>query len=210
MSLADIRRSYERDTLNENSLPESPIIQIEAWVEQAIQAGLPDATAMALATSNADSRPSVRMVLLKECDEEGLVFFTNTASRKGRELSANPSASALFFWPGLERQIRVEGRVSPIPAADSDAYFQSRPLGSRIGAWASPQSREISREALEERVAHYQEKFGDHPPRPPHWGGLRLIPDYVEFWQGRPCRLHDRLAYTLKPDGRWSLGRLAP
>ncbi len=210
MSLADIRRSYERAELHESTLPASPLIQLQAWLDDAIRAGMLDPTAMTLATSDAQGRPSARTVLLKECDDHGLVFFTNLESRKGRELAANPQACALFFWPGMERQVRVEGKVSPIADAESDAYYRSRPLGSRIGAWASPQSQPISPADLEARVKHFQDTLGEDPARPPYWGGLRLHPTYVEFWQGRPSRLHDRLVYTRTPDGQWSLGRLAP
>lgn len=210
MSVADIRRSYDWSELSESTLAADPITQLGTWVQEAIVAGLIDPTAMSLATVDATGRPSVRIVLLKSYDEHGLVFFTNYESRKGRELAANPQASVLFYWPGLERQIRLEGQVSKISAAESDAYYHSRPLASQLGAWASPQSQPISREQLEARMRHYTETLGEHPQRPPFWGGYRLAPDYVEFWQGRASRLHDRFIYTRDRAGHWQHARLAP
>lgn len=210
MPVADIRRSYDWSELRENTMADTPIQQLEVWVNDAIKAGAIDPTAMTLATVDAHGRPSARIVLLKSYGEKGLVFYTNYESRKGHDLDANPHAALLFYWPGLERQIRVEGRVGKTPAAESDDYFHSRPLASRISAWASPQSQEISREDLEARMTQYTQSLGDQPARPPHWGGYTLEPDYFEFWQGRASRLHDRLTYTLDGKGHWARARLAP
>ncbi|HLR78238.1 MAG TPA: pyridoxamine 5'-phosphate oxidase, partial [Burkholderiaceae bacterium] len=174
------------------------------------KAGAIDPTAMTLATVDAHGRPSARIVLLKDYGERGLTFYTNYESRKGQDLSQNPDAALLFYWPGLERQIRVEGRVSKTPDTDSDDYFRSRPLGSRISAWASPQSREISRPDLDARMTHCLQSLGDNPSRPPWWGGYTLQPAYFEFWQGRANRLHDRLTYKLDSKGQWARTRLAP
>lgn len=210
MSVADIRRSYDWSELHENTMADTPAVQIDAWINDAINAGAIDPTAMTLATVGSDGRPSARIVLLKSHDQKGLVFFTNYTSRKGDELAEHPGACLLFYWPGLERQIRVEGQVSKIPGSESDDYYHSRPLASRLSAWASPQSQPITRDDLEARMAHYQNTLGEHPSRPPFWGGYRLKPDYVEFWQGRACRLHDRLIYTLASNGTWTRTRLAP
>lgn len=210
MSVADIRRSYDWSELHENSMADSPIAQLDVWINDAIKARAIDPTAMTLATVDAYGRPSARIVLLKSYDDDGLVFFTNYMSRKGHELAENPNASLLFYWPGLERQIRAEGRIEKTSDSESDDYFLSRPLASRISAWASPQSEAISREDLDARMAHYQDKFGENPERPPFWGGYRLSPVYFEFWQGRANRLHDRLTYTLDSAKRWTRSRLAP
>ncbi|MNN49121.1 Pyridoxine/pyridoxamine 5'-phosphate oxidase [compost metagenome] len=166
---------------------------------------------MTLATVGADGQPSARIVLLKGIDDRGFTFFTNYESRKGLDLAANPRAALLFHWVQLERQVRVEGRVEKVADDESDAYFASRPLGSRVGAWASEQSREVpGRDVLEQRELEYRSKFGDNPPRPPHWGGYRLVPTAMEFWQGRPSRLHDRIAYRVQPGGAWQIVRLSP
>lgn len=210
MSVADIRRSYDWSELHESSMAESPIAQLDAWINDAITAGAIDPTATTLSTVDANNRPSARIVLLKDYNEDGLVFFTNYLSRKGHDLDANPNASLLFYWPGLERQIRVEGPVVKALDSESDAYYRSRPLASRISAWASPQSEAISRDDLDARMARYSESLGESPERPPFWGGYRLKPIYFEFWQGRANRLHDRLAYTLDSSQRWTRSRLAP
>ena len=166
---------------------------------------------MTVATVGENGRPSSRPVLIKGCDERGVVWYTNYNSRKGRELEANPFAALQFHWIELERVVRIEGRVEKASAEESDAYFASRPLGHRVGAWASPQSEVIpGRSTIVARAAEYGLKFGLHPPRPPHWGGYRVVPDYWEFWQGRASRLHDRIAYRLQPDGYWTRERLAP
>ena len=208
MSIADLRNSYEKNTLLESSVAGDPISQFSAWFEQALNGGDNEPNAMTLATADAQGRPSARIVLLKGIDDDGLVFFTNYQSRKGSELTANPHASLLFFWPCLERQVRFEGKVERISAQESDAYFNSRPLGSRIGAWASPQSQAVTRDELEARWQQYAEQLGEQPPRPEHWGGFRLRPEYVVFWQGRPSRMHDRLVYERNNAG-WQLSRLA-
>lgn len=210
MSIADIRKSYEKFELVESSAGDNPFELFTTWFNQALKAELPDANAMTLATVASDGRPSARIVLLKGYDDAGFTFFTNYESRKGREIAGNPRASLLFFWPGLERQIRIEGTLQKVDAAESDAYFASRPLGSRIGAWASPQSQPITREELEQRSADFTQRLGDNPARPPHWGGYRLAPQAIEFWQGRPSRLHDRLYFTRSPEGQWNRTRLAP
>jgi pyridoxamine 5'-phosphate oxidase len=208
--VADLRKSYERDELDESAAADQPIAQFERWLTEAITARLPEPNAMTLATVSAGGRPSTRVVLIKGVDERGIVWYTNYQSRKGRELDAHPQAALQFHWVELERVVRIEGLVSKVDAAESDAYFASRPLDSRIGAWASPQSEVItSRAVLVAQAAKVAARHGLHPPRPPHWGGFRLAPDYFEFWQGRRSRLHDRLRYRLI-DGAWLRDRLAP
>ena len=210
MSVADLRQKYEKFELLEASLATTPLEQFTLWFNDALQAAVPEPNAMTLATTTPDGHPSARIVLLKGFDENGFMFFTNYASRKGQELAANPFASLLFFWPQLERQVRLEGSIEKVSAAESDEYFQSRPLGSRIGAWVSPQSQPITRAELEARQLALTESLGAEPPRPEHWGGYRLKPDYIEFWQGRPSRLHDRLAFQRGSDENWARTRLAP
>ena len=192
-SIADLRKSYERAELDEAASQADPLHQFESWLQQALDGQLPEPNAMTLATVGADGRPSTRVVLIKGCDERGIVWYTNYGSRKGLELQANPFAALQFHWVELERVVRIEGRVEQVSADESDGYFASRPLDSRIGAWASPQSQVItSRAVLVANAARYGAQFLLRPPRPAHWGGFRLAPDSWEFWQGRPSRLHDR------------------
>ena len=210
-SIADLRKSYERAELNEDASSAAPGQQFSKWLEEAIAAQLPEPNAMTLATVGSDLRPSTRVVLIKGLDERGIVWFTNYDSRKGRELAGNPHAALQFHWVELERVVRIEGRVEKISDEESDAYFHSRPLDSRIGAWASPQSEVISsRSVLVANAAKFGAQFLLQPPRPPHWGGYRLLADRWEFWQGRRSRLHDRLRYTQQAGGNWLRERLAP
>ncbi len=210
MSIADLRREYMRASLDEADTDENPIRQFERWFHEALQADVPEPNAMSVSTVGADGRPSSRILLLKDMSANGFTWFTNYESRKGRELQANPHAALLFFWIELERQVRIEGRVERVSAAESDAYFQSRPLGSRVGAIASAQSRTIdNRQALEQHFQHTERQCGENPPRPAHWGGYRLVPDAMEFWQGRSSRLHDRILYT-RHEGGWQRQRLQP
>ncbi len=211
ITLAELRNDYARGSLDEQHVDADPIRQFQLWFQQALDAQVPEPNSMTLATVDEQGQPSARIVLVKGADERGFVFFTNYESRKGHDLAINPRASLLFYWIELERQVRIEGKVEKTSAHESDAYFASRPLGSRIGAWASEQSREIAgRTLLEEREKAFAERFGDHPPRPPHWGGYRLVPAKIEFWQGRPSRLHDRILYTRNADASWQISRLAP
>ncbi|MBN3781270.1 pyridoxamine 5'-phosphate oxidase [Burkholderia sp. Ac-20345] len=212
-TLADLRINYSRASLDEADVAHDPFAQFERWFKEALAAKLPEPNTMTLATVGDDGRPSARIVLIKGVDERGFVFFTNYESRKGRDLAAHPQAALLFYWIELERQVRIEGRIEKTSAEESDRYFASRPLGSRIGAWASEQSAVIdSRATLEAQEKAVSERYGDNPPRPPHWGGYRLVPDSIEFWQGRPSRLHDRLLYTRDADTSpgWSISRLSP
>jgi pyridoxamine 5'-phosphate oxidase len=198
--------------LNENAIESDPIKQFELWFDEAIAAKLPMPEAMTLATVTADGRPAARMVLLKQVDGYGFVFFTNYQSLKARQLEANPYAALVFYWPQLERQVRVEGKVSKVSPEESTAYFRTRPRESQIGAWASPQSEVIAaREVLEQRARALAEEYHDREiDRPEYWGGYRLRPDRIEFWKGRIGRLHDRILYELQPDDSWTIKRLAP
>jgi pyridoxamine 5'-phosphate oxidase len=209
-NLSDERKSYERDALEEAEAAPDPLRQFQSWMDEAFAAKVPEPNAMTLATVGADGRPSTRIVLIKGFDSRGIVWFTNYESRKGRELAAHPVAALQFHWVELERVVRIEGTVERVDDAESDAYFASRPLDSRIGAWASPQSEVIaSRGVLVANAAKVSARFLLNPPRPPHWGGFRLQPDTWEFWQGRKSRLHDRLRYSLDGDN-WRRERLAP
>jgi pyridoxamine 5'-phosphate oxidase len=213
MTLPDIsalRNDYALKTLDEGQVDRDPLKQFGVWMVEAIHAQVPEPTAMHLATVDKKGRPSGRIMLLKGVDAQGFVFYTNYESRKARELDANPAASLTFLWKELERQVRIEGEVERVTAAESDEYFATRPLGSRIGAWASPQSQPIENRAwLERRWEELSAQHGESPPRPPHWGGFRLRPDYIEFWQGRRSRLHDRIAYARLAKA-WEATRLAP
>ena len=210
-SIADLRKSYERAELSEEASHADPLQQFDQWLQQAITSEVPEPNAMTLATVGSNLRPSTRIVLIKGYDARGIAWYTNYESRKGRELAGNPYAALQFHWVELERVVRIEGRVEQVSAEDSDTYFQSRPLDSRIGAWASPQSQVISgRGVLVANAAKYGAQFLLQPPRPPHWGGYRLVPDRWEFWQGRPSRLHDRLRYLADGQGNWTRERLAP
>ena len=210
--LADLRTEYMQRGLDEGQMEADPIRQFQIWFDAAVAAGHPEPNAMAVATATLEGAPSARMTLLKGLDERGFVFYTNYESRKGGELAANPRAALIFFWVLLERQVRVEGRVERVSGAESDTYFHSRPVGSQLGAAASPQSQVIGgRAELEQAYRALEETYaGREVPRPPHWGGFRVLPQVIEFWQGRPSRLHDRLRYTRAPDGDWRIERLAP
>ncbi|MCX7220216.1 MAG: pyridoxamine 5'-phosphate oxidase [Burkholderiales bacterium] len=211
MSIANLRKDYHLDSLSETDVAADPIQQFAHWFEQALKADAAEANAMSLATVNAEGRPSSRIVLIKEFNQHGFSWFTNYDSAKGHDLATNPQAALLFFWSALERQVRIEGRIEKVSEQDNDNYFHSRPLGSRRSACASQQSQPIaSRDLLEQRLEQVTSEHGDHPPRPQHWGGYRLVPDRIEFWQGRSSRLHDRIVYTRGSDGVWSISRLQP
>jgi len=209
-SIAQLRKNYTFGQLSEAEVSPNPLDLFQVWFDQAIKAECPEPNSMTLATADVAGNPSARIVLLKGADSTGFTFFTNYESQKGKELAARPHAALLFHWHELERQVRIKGAVERVSPAESDAYFHSRPAASRIGAWASPQSSEIpNREFLEEAEKRFVADFGNQPPRPEHWGGYRLHPTEIEFWQGRPSRLHDRIHYQL--DGaQWRITRLAP
>jgi pyridoxamine 5'-phosphate oxidase len=210
-TLPNLRKDYERGEFDESMAAPAPLDQFRQWLDEAIAAKVPEPNAMTLATVGVDGRPSTRVVLIKGFDARGLVWYTNYQSRKGRELAGNSHAALQFHWVELERVVRIEGRVEFGDAAEADAYYASRPLASRIGAWASEQSEVLdSRMDLVKRTAEMGLRHGLNPPRPPHWGGYRLVPDYWEFWQGRRSRLHDRICYRLQADERWIRQRLSP
>src|SRR5262245_2203391 len=218
MNVAQLRQEYMRAGLSERAAGADPLRLFTAWLQDAVQAGLPLPNAMTLATVTPEGAPDARIVLLKGLEEGGFAFYTNYASRKARQLAARPAACLVFQWSELERQVRIEGAVEKVSAAESDAYFASRPLGARLSAWASEQSAPVaSRAALENSMEEARKRHGDAPPRPPHWGGYRVIPSRLEFWQGRADRLHDRLLYTRAAPGLeaglgtgWQIERLAP
>lgn len=212
MNIADIRKEYQQQSLSEADIHADAINQFDSWWQQAIASQIEEVNAMTLATASTDGVPAARIVLLKAFDKQGFTFFTNYNSFKGRQLQENPRACLVFFWKELERQVRITGLVEIISAEESDEYYDSRPIGSRIGAWASPQSQVIaSRNWLEENEQQYEKDFEGKPiTRPPHWGGYRVRPTIIEFWQGRPSRLHDRIQYTLQDNGSWLIERLAP
>lgn len=209
--LASLRNEYSKNRLDRKTVDKDPLLQFRKWLSEAISAEVNEPSAMTLATSGADGKPSARVVLLKDVNETGLTFFTNYESKKGKQLKDNPQAALVFFWPELERQVRIEGKVKKLPGRESDSYFNTRPEGSRIGAWASRQSNMIpSRDYLREEAEKYARRFENlEIPRPSYWGGYILAPLLIEFWQGRPDRLHDRILYT-RHAGNWHLGRLSP
>ena len=210
--IANLRKNYASATLDVKDVDANPLVQFEKWFEQAVQSQLPEPNAMTLSTVSAEGKPSARIVLLKGITADGFIFYTNYESRKGKELAMHPFAALTFLWVDLERQVRIEGSVTKIEGETTIAYFHSRPRASQIGAWASPQSAVIAdRSILEQQAQQYTEKFANQEvPLPPHWGGYQVIPDRIEFWQGRPSRLHDRILYTRTKDGKWEISRLAP
>jgi pyridoxamine 5'-phosphate oxidase len=211
MNIADLRKSYDRAELSETDSHADPLQQFDQWLNEAIRSEVPEPNAMTLATVGSHMRPSTRVVLVKGYDAQGIVWYTNYESQKGQELAGNPYAALQFHWVEMERVVRIEGLVEKVSAQESDVYFHSRPLDSRVGAWASPQSQVIAgRGVLVAQAAKYGAQFLLQPPRPPHWGGYRLKPDTWQFWQGRKSRLHDRLRYTPQADGSWLRERLAP
>jgi pyridoxamine 5'-phosphate oxidase len=211
-SIADIRKDYKLKTLSELEIDANPIIQFDKWWDEAINSHIEEVNAMTLVTATLQGKPSARIVLLKGYDSRGFIFFTNYESHKGIEIAANPQVGLVFFWKELERQVRIEGAAEKLEISENDTYFLSRPVGSRIGAWASPQSKVIKqREEIEENVKKYELEFANTTiNRPTNWGGYRVKPQLIEFWQGRPSRLHDRIQYSLEVNGQWKIERLAP
>ncbi len=211
-NIADIRKDYMLAALDEDIVGHDPIAFFQKWFSQAQEAHITEVNAMSLATADSHGIPHARIVLLKGLDPHGFVFFTNYDSAKGRDMNANPHAALVFFWKELERQVRIEGIIEKVSPGESDAYFQSRPAGSRIGAWASPQSEEIpDRNILDKNYSKYEAEFSNKDiPRPIYWGGYRVIPNHIEFWQGRPSRMHDRILFTKNEEGTWNRSRLAP
>ena len=211
MSIADIRKDYQLKSLTEAEVAKDPFAQFSVWWDEAVGSAIDEVNAMALSTVSAEGRPSSRIVLLKGFDEQGFVFFTNYNSDKGKQIEQQQFVSLLFFWKELERQVRIEGIATKVDPDESDAYFNSRPVGSRLGAWASPQSQKITdRSILEQALESVKAEYGELTiPRPPHWGGYRVTPSRIEFWQGRSSRLHDRILYE-QVDGNWQISRLAP
>ena len=211
MKIADIRRDYKLKSLIENEVAEDAISQFTNWWNEALDSNIDEVNAMTLATASKEGLPSARIVLLKDYTEKGFVFFTNYHSNKGKDIAENNHATLLFFWKELERQVNIFGTIEKISDEENDEYFYSRPVGSRIGAWSSPQSSVINdRQVLEDNATRFATQFGDNVPRPAHWGGYLVKPSKIEFWQGRPSRLHDRLLYTLTENGSWKIERLAP
>jgi pyridoxamine 5'-phosphate oxidase len=210
--ITSLRKDYASRELRQDHVHPSPFYQFKKWMQDTINSNLPEANAMTLATASKDCRPTARIVLLRSFNESGFSFFTNYHSRKGQELISNPQAALNFFWSEIERQVRIEGTIKKLSEKESDEYFKTRPRESQLGAWASEQSKTLQdREELESQVIEFTEKFKDIAvPRPPHWGGFCLKPDYFEFWQGRANRLHDRIAYQLEDNGNWTIKRLAP
>jgi len=211
MSIADLRIDYSQAALSETDTDADPIAQFTKWFDEALRAQVPEPNAMGVSTVGEDGRPSSRILLIKDFDQRGFTWFTNYDSRKGEQLAKNTYAALLFHWVELERQVRIEGKVERVPADESERYFQSRPVKSRLGAIASLQSQPVTdRSVLEEQFAQAEAQYGEHPPRPTHWGGYRLKPDTIEFWQGRRSRLHDRIVYRLNDAGQWIKQRLQP